>query len=171
MLQYSIPGYTQTIRFDLVDTKPAQNLVMNWPHGKQEFRDRVGRMEDVLIEKEQVECPLLHTFAPGVYARQISMPKDTIVTGKIHRYAHIAIISKGSCTTVTENGTQRIEAPHIMVVPAGTKRALYIHEDMIWTTIHVTNETDLKKLEAELIVPDFEALEAEQAALQIEVKS
>ena len=38
----------------------------------------------------------------------------------------------------------------------GTKRAVYAHPDVVWTTIHLTNETDLDKIEAEVIAPTYQ---------------
>jgi hypothetical protein len=38
----------------------------------------------------------------------------------------------------------------------GTKRALYIHEDATWVTFHPTPETDLEKIETQLIAKDFD---------------
>ncbi len=39
------------------------------------------------------------------------------------------------------------EAPVTFVSKVGTKRAVYAEEDTIWTTIHITNETDTDKVE------------------------
>jgi hypothetical protein len=40
----------------------------------------------------------------------------------------------------------------------------------VWTTIHASDETDLDKLEAQLIAPSFEALEADKKPAIEEVK-
>jgi hypothetical protein len=50
----------------------------------------------------------------------------------------------------------------------GTKRVVYAVEDTVWTTVHVSNETDLDKLETQLIAPTFEALAAEPPPLLTE---
>jgi hypothetical protein len=48
---------------------------------------------------------------------------------------------------------------HVGITEPGTRRALKIYEDTVWTTFHPTEETDLVKLEAELIEPhDIPAL-------------
>jgi len=41
----------------------------------------------------------------------------------------------------------------------GLKRAVYAHEDTIWTTIHLTEhvgEENLSKVEEEVIAPNYE---------------
>ena len=96
-----------------------------------------------------------HIFAPGVYARELFVKKGTLAIGKIHKTEHLTIISKGDITVVTRDGTKRIIAPCTFVSKPGEQRIAYAHEDTVWTTIHPTDETDLKKLEAEL-VEDFD---------------
>lgn len=103
----------------------------------------------------QADCPLKHYFAPGVYLREIFMPAGLIVIGKIHKTEHFNLIEKGSCSIIHADGTtERLIAPCTFVSKAGVQKVLYIHEDCIWRTIHVTNERDLERLEAELIEPD-----------------
>jgi hypothetical protein len=35
---------------------------------------------------------------------------------------------------------------------------VYAREETIWVTVHVTKETDLAKIEEEIIAPSFESL-------------
>jgi hypothetical protein len=59
----------------------------------------------------------------------------------------------------TEFGSLQLDAPCTFVSEAGTKRAVYALEDTIWTTIHVTNETDLEKIEDYVIAKDYNELD------------
>lgn len=106
----------------------------------------------------QLYCPVNHHFSPGCYAREMSIQRGTVVIGKIHRHAHLNIISKGKIRVVSENGAQVIEAPFSFTSEAGTKRIGYAEEDTVWTTIHVTNETDLDALEKLCIAETYEEL-------------
>lgn len=108
------------------------------------------------------DCPLTHTFAPGSYARTIYVPKDTLIVTKIHKYAHLTILMQGSVLVATEEGPVTYEAPRIMTTKAGTKRAIYTKTDVVWTTIHVTEKTDLGEIEDELIAKSFAELDASQ---------
>jgi predicted Ser/Thr protein kinase len=45
----------------------------------------------------------------------------------------------------------RIQASFTIVAPPGTKRIIYAHEDCVCTTMHVTNEIDLEKIEEHFI--------------------
>lgn len=96
-------------------------------------------------------CPVKHHFSQGVYAREMFIPKGTVLTGKIHKYEQLNIMSQGELSVLTEDGIKRVKAPFTIVSPPGTKRVAYAHEDTIWTTIHGTDETDLEKLEAHFV--------------------
>lgn len=117
----------------------------------------------------QVDLPLKHTFTKGAYVREITLPAGAVIVGKLHRHEHLNFISRGDVTVVTEaGGVERLRGPVTMISPAGTKRVVYVHEETVWTTVHVTDETDLKKIEAETIAPNYTALGlAEPSTLSI----
>lgn len=105
------------------------------------------------------ECPLIHAFAPGAYGRQIFIPKDTLVVGKIHKHAHLNFLMKGKVSVATEEGPRLLEGPLMMVSKAGTKRVVYTHEDTTWATVHLTDSQDLEQIEDEIIVKSYEELD------------
>ncbi len=117
-----------------------------------------------------LDCQLKHHFAPSTYGREILLPADSLVIGKTHRHAHLNIISQGMVTVATEHGVTTYVAPCTFVSEVGTKRAVYAHEDTIWTTIHpnLTNTTDTDQIEAEIIVPP-EEVQGFRASVGLEV--
>lgn len=125
------------------------------------------RAEILIFERElekfaQLDCPLQHNFAPGSYARTIAIPADSLVVGKIHKHAHLNIVSRGLVTVVTEFGRETIDArvmPAIFTSKVGSKRALYCHTDVVWTTVHLTDSTNLADIEREIIASDYEELD------------
>ncbi len=119
--------------------------------GEMSMREKVFAIEDEIRKLPPVNFNEKHYFSPGVYAREITIPKDTVLTGKIHKYAQLNIVSKGELSVLTEDGIKRVKAPFTIVSPPGTKRIAYAHEETVWTTIHGTNETDLEKLETHFI--------------------
>ena len=126
-------------------------------------REQILALEERMRKFEQVDCPLTHTFAPGSYARTIQLPEGALVVGKIHKHAHLNIISKGIATVVTEFGRETFDAsekPVVFTSQPGTKRALYCHAETWWTTIHLTDKTDLAEIERDIIARDFVELDA-----------
>jgi len=102
--------------------------------------------------------PLRHMFAPGTYAREMTLPAAHIIIGKIHKHAHVNILSKGKVAVVTEDGVRVFTAPYSFVSEPFTKRIVYVIEPTIWTTIHSTTSTDLAEIEAELIATNYDNL-------------
>lgn len=124
------------------------------------LREKVLRLEDALKAMPHAHIPedVHHHFAPGVYMRELRIPKGAVLTGKIHRTDHLNILAQGEISVLTEHGVRRLTAPCVIQSSAGIKRAGYAHEDTVWITVHPTTETDLAKLEEQLIAPSFEAL-------------
>ena len=100
------------------------------------------------------EMRLEHSFIPGAYARQLWRPKGTLIVGKIHRHPCFNFLMTGRLTVWDEAGTRDISAPYFFVSPGGQRRVTFAHEDSLLICVHGTNETELDKLEAELILED-----------------
>lgn len=110
-------------------------------------------------EGPQIDCPLEHRFTPGLYARELTVPKGTMVVTQMHRTEHQYIVSKGRILVWSEEGgSVEINAPHHGITKPGTIRLAVALEDTIWTTFHPTELTDLAELEKQLVVSPEEAL-------------
>lgn len=116
-----------------------------------DIRDNVIAFENLMKEQPQVTIETKHYFSKGVYAREIFIPKGVILTGHIHKYTNLNIISKGKIKVLVGEELQIIEAPATLVSPPGTKRIAIALEDTIWTTIHGTDETDIDIIEQTFI--------------------
>ena len=110
-------------------------------------RDRVHIIEAEMLKHPQREIPIRHHFSPGVYAREITIPQDTYVTGRVHKFAQLNILSGGELSMWTEDGWIHLKAPYTVVSPPGTKRFAYAHTECTWTTILHTKETDPDRIE------------------------
>jgi hypothetical protein len=128
--------------------------------------DALNRLEADLAKCPPVDHPETHRFTPGLYSRQILLKAGILCTSKIHRTEHQFIISKGKCRIWSEEkGWETLQAPYHGITKPGTRRALHILEDVIFTTFHATTKTDLAEIEADLIEPDarLEELRQQQA--------
>lgn len=123
-------------------------------------RDKVQIIEAEMFKHEQIDIPVKHYFSQGVYAREITIPAGTMLTGKIHKYEQLNILSSGEISVMTEEGMKRVSAPFTVVSPPGTKRIAFAHTECVWTTIHGTEERDLEKIEAHFIAQTQEQYDA-----------
>lgn len=110
------------------------------------LRERVTRLQNSMDNVPQVDCPVREYFAPGLYAREITIPKGTTLVGAIHKAESIVVLSKGSLRLVTEDGWVDITAPHTRICKPGAKNAATAIEDSVWTNFFATTETDPVKL-------------------------
>ncbi len=109
-----------------------------------------------------------HDFCEGVYIRTLKIPKGYTVVGKIHRHACFNILLKGSIRIALTDGSQMtMHAPHVFKSEPGEKKAGFALEDTLWLNVHATEETDIRTIEEQLIVPSYEALAAERASAAI----
>jgi hypothetical protein len=104
---------------------------------------------------------LNHYFGYRTYAREMTLEAGNLVVGKLHRFPCINILSKGKVRVEGEFESTEYTAPHTWVSCAGTKRAIYVIEDCIWTGMweNPTDTRDLEEIEQYLIADDYSALE------------
>lgn len=117
--------------------------------------EQLARFASVLASAPQIDCPLEHWFAPGMYVRQCTIQADAYVLGKKHRHRHPTMLTRGEATINTDKGMVRISAPHIWISQEGAQRALYTHTECDFVTIHLNPDDgqDIDAIEAEHIVP------------------
>lgn len=99
--------------------------------------------------------PLKHTFADGLYIREIFMPKGQIISTGIHKKEHPYFVLKGDISVLTDKGVERIKAPYNGITKPGTKRLIYMHEDSIWITVHATDKSTVEDVLNDVVAKDF----------------
>ncbi len=112
---------------------------------------KVYALEALMKVQPQVECKVIHHFSKGVYARELHIPAGVILTGEIHKFENLNILSKGKIQVLIGDAIQEVEAPFTVVSPPGTKRIARTLTDCVWTTIHGTDEKDLDIIERTFI--------------------
>lgn len=143
---------------------------------KVDFRERIQKAQEFMVQaiangqakSVAPECRLMHFFTPihpeygcCQYAREIILPLDSMVIGKIHRHQHLNFIMTGKVIVVTEHGMKRYQWGDVFVSEVGLKRLVVAEEDTLWITAHLTkynSEDDLDKIEEELISPTYKEI-------------
>jgi hypothetical protein len=137
-------------------------LTPDTPLVKQVTREEIQCFQRELAKYEQIDTTTEHYFAPGMYGRKYVVRGDAFVVGRIHRHAHIVMLMSGRCRINTDRGMEDITGPHVWISPVGAKRALYTYTECTFFTCHATDETDLDKLEVELIEPEADPFESSE---------
>lgn len=113
------------------------------------IRDKVNAIEAEMQKHPQLELPVKHYFADGVYGRELFIPAGVMLTGKIHKRSQINILSQGIIRVLTDDGIVEKSAPFTVVSPLGTKRIALAVTDCVWTTLLPTEKTDPEDIELE----------------------
>ena len=90
-----------------------------------------------------------HSFADGIYIRQMDMKKGQLGFSAIHKHSYGFFLLSGVLASSKEEGVEEFVAPCYIISPRGAKRIVYAIEDCVITTVHAnpTNTQDLKEIE------------------------
>lgn len=130
---------------------PLQPLML-----REEVIANIYELEEAILAlpnsfgKDSSEVSYRHWFVPGIYGREITLPAGMVLTTEIHASENIGVLSKGSFTFYSEKGIEYIEAPAALITKVGTKRAMYTHTEVVYTTFHFNpdDERDIDTLVA-----------------------
>lgn len=140
-------------------------LVLPSREGKLPTRKQILRLEQAIrSSRNQVDLDAhtTHHFAPGIYLRSLFLPAGTVLTGKIHRFETMNVLVFGTLKVTTNDGMRELKGPYVFNSQPGMKKAGYAVTDCLFYNIHPTDLTDLDEIEAEFIVPSYEALDHER---------
>ena len=117
--------------------------------------------EMIVTEHDTKVFPLKHTFADGIYVRQMSMEEGSCVIGAIHNHLHVWFLLTGCISVATEDVIEDYIAPCYVVATPGTKRVIYANEDSIFVNIHKnpSNNKNIEELEKEIVSANYEEYE------------
>lgn len=113
------------------------------------------------------ELPLKHIFTPGLYCRQIFMPKGALLTSRIHLTEHPYFVLEGVVSVWDDaDGWVLKKARDEGITKPGTRRILLIHEDCVWMTCHAnpSDEKDPEKIVESVTFDHRRLRELEEAA-------
>ena len=112
------------------------------------YKELIASAQELLLKKEQQDCPVVHSFGPGIYMREVTLKKGCFAVGHFQRFEHQNIVIKGHVRMLNPDGsTFDIVGPTMFVGTPGQKMG-YIIEDTVWLNVYSTDETDVEKLES-----------------------
>jgi hypothetical protein len=115
--------------------------------------------EDVVVGNSDM-FPLNHSFSEGVYIREMLMPKDGLIVGKIFKCSHHFILLKGKLLiTMPGEETKLYAAPSWFTCSSNVRRVLLSLEDSVFMNVlpNPDNETNIDILEERLLKDNYKA--------------
>jgi len=140
------------------------------------YKEKVKKIEDYLVSiadgeniigtgKEIIYPEHLweykHSFADGLYVREMKMKKGQLGFSAIHKHSYAFFLLSGLLASSREEGVEEFVGPCYVISPRGAKRIVYAIEDCTIVTIHAnpTNTQELRKLEEMNVVFSWEEYE------------
>ena len=89
-----------------------------------------------------------HSFAEGLYIREMNMKKGQLGVSAIHKHSYGFFLLSGLLAGTKEDGIDEFTAPCYIISPQGAKRIVYALTDCKIVTVHAnpTNTQDLDEL-------------------------
>ena len=89
-----------------------------------------------------------HSFADGIYIREMRMKKGQLGFSAIHKHSYAFFLLSGVLASSKEEGVEEFIAPCYIVSPKGVKRVIHAVGDSVIVTVHAnpTNTEDLDEL-------------------------
>ena len=113
------------------------------------------------VMTESKIAPIKHTFADGVYVRQMTIAEDEVIIGAIHKHLHVWFLLSGNITVLADGELKEYQAPCTVLSKPGVKRVIYGNEESIFTNVHKnpTNTEDIRELEKQIVALNYEEYE------------
>lgn len=117
-------------------------------------------LEKSMLREEQVDIPVKHSFSGGMYSREITIPKGTLLTGRIHKFDHFDVMISGDISVSTDDGeVKRLTGYHSFAGKSGKKRVGYAHEETHWITFHASPKNNPENMLDFLTCSTYKELE------------
>jgi len=102
-----------------------------------------------------------HSFADGVYIREMRMKQGQLGFSAIHKHSYGFFLLSGLLASSKEEGVEEFIPPCYIISPQGAKRIVYAMEDCVIVTVHAnpTNTQDLNELAKINVVFDWNEYE------------
>ncbi|CAB4152365.1 SET domain containing protein [uncultured Caudovirales phage] len=113
--------------------------------------DKIDTLEKEFLNFEQVSCNVVHSFGPGTYIRELTVPADSYVIGHHQNFDHLNIFLKGKVSIVNEDKSITVLTAPMTFIGKPGRKVGYVHEEMVWLNVYPTDERDVEKLEAHLL--------------------
>lgn len=95
-----------------------------------------------------------HHFAAGIYAKESKIPAGYVVSKHTHNYSHLSILASGKALLTIDGQIKEYTGPACIEIKANSSHKIDAITDVIWYCLHVTNETDLEKVDEILITKE-----------------
>jgi hypothetical protein len=122
----------------------------------EETLSEIGKLQEWLLEKPQIDVHTEHLFHAGLYIRTIRIGPGVVLIGALIKIPTTLIIS-GRTKVFTGDGWIELHGYHVIPAQAGRKQVFVTQEETAITMIFRTDATTVEQAEEEF-TDEHEAL-------------
>lgn len=137
------------------------NELATLEEAKDVSNDALRVIADEWLDSPQPDIPVKHSFAPGVYIRELTIPAGVFVIGNEHLTEHFNFVVSGKCRCFVNGFVRELNAKDLFVSNKNVMKVAYVVEELHFMTIHATTETNIEKLEEMLFLKSSKRLRYE----------
>lgn len=127
-----------------------ENLSLTWP-------EKLGAIAYLSRQRGhgEADMPVSHRFEPGMYIREMFIPKGTYFIGRAHKLGHRVTLDAGRIRLISEMQQSFVEAPFELITVPYFQTVFEALEDTWGSTYHPnpTNSRNIDALEADIFFP------------------
>jgi len=121
-----------------------------------EFEEEIKDMDTAF---DECPYPLFHSFADGMYTREMHINGGDLIVGKIHKNDYFVTMLTGRAWVVSEFGSKELIAPCSFKAKAGVKHIGFHLEDTVWMDTHNIASSNIEDAEKEIFADSYEDLD------------
>lgn len=117
--------------------------------------ERITEFQREHLKLPQIEPPMEHYFADGLYGREMLLRAGESCVGATHGKEHLCIVM-GHCMVVDGTSKRELIGWNVLISHPGAKRVILAIQDTVWLTVHATKLKDIHEIEQEILLPEDE---------------
>ena len=118
----------------------------------------LAKLEAILVANNFEDYTLKHHFQNGIYVRTLTVPANLLFIGERHRFETCNFLASGDLSIYMENDkpVMRIQGPCLFNSEKYMKKLLFSHTEVVFSTIHKTELTEVAEIEKHFTIPEEE---------------
>lgn len=113
--------------------------------------EEIEALEEELLQNGSVFAHVKHHLCNGVYARELHIPAGMLAIGHAHKEECLNIVVAGRVSVLIDGEIREVKAPGVFTSSPYTRKIGYVHEDMIWITVHPVGNGTIEDHEEKII--------------------
>ena len=155
-----LSDYPQSLDFPPEAENHIRRAFFDFDHTREsiQFLQKIIESDENALGEDPF--PVYHSFANGMYRREMHAPKGYFLVGRIHKDEYFVNVFKGHVLVMSEFGAKEVKAPCAFKASAGVKHIGFFLEDTVWVDTSRCEADNVEDAIEEISCSSYEELDA-----------